>query len=72
MSESPFTPWRTLREASARARRGPRYLKKEIKAGRLRAAQVGGRKEHVLRDEWIDEWLESLSKPIEVFARRRA
>lgn len=66
------TPWRTLKEAARRAHRGPRFLAREINAGRLRAARVGGRGEYMLRDEWIDCWIEDLAAPIMVQARRRA
>jgi excisionase family DNA binding protein len=58
------TPWKTLKEAAVYARRGPRFLRREIEAGRLRAARVGGRREFITRDEWIDEWLEELSRPV--------
>ena len=66
------SPWLTKREAAAYEKRGPRFITKEVKAGRLRAARVGGRGELLFRREWLDEHLESLATPVEVFARRRA
>ena len=60
------TPWRTVQEAAARARSGEKLIYREVKAGRLRAARVGGRRELRFRDEWIDEWLERCSTPQEI------
>ena len=83
MSES---PWLTLRAAAVyasgisvprddtdkkpRLSRSPRFLAREIKAGRLRAAIVGGRREYVLRREWVTEWLEAQARPVEMLRRR--
>ena len=67
------SPWLKLRtEGAAYAKRGPRYLRKEVKAGRLRAAQIGGKRELLFRREWCDEYLESLVVPVMVPVRRRA
>lgn len=72
----PSTPWMSLK-ASARyadpgGRRSPRFLAREIKAGRLRAARVGGRGEYVLKAGWIDAWLEGLATPVPASFRKRA
>ena len=61
----PATPWRTTRQAAARAQVSPKLLYREVKAGRLRHALVGGRRELRFRDEWIDHWLEHTAAPIE-------
>ena len=61
------TPWRTAEEAGARARTCTKVIYREVKAGRLRAAKVGGRRELRFRDEWIDEWLEQSATPQETF-----
>lgn len=66
------SPWLKLKEGAVRARRSPRYLAKEIAAGRLRAARVGERGLYALRAEWIDEWIEAQSTPVPVPLRRRA
>ena len=66
------TPWRTLQQGAQRVHRGKRFLANEIKKGRLRAARVGGRGEYLLRDEWIDQWLEDLATPVVLNVRRRA
>jgi hypothetical protein len=49
-----MTPWRTLNEASQYSHRGKRYLRNEVKAGRLRAAVCGGRRELLFRTEWLE------------------
>lgn len=65
--------WRTLKDAGARVHRGTRFLAREVKAGRLRAARIGGRGEILTCDEWIDEWVESQAQPVIVTpVRRRA
>ena len=51
------SPWLTVKEAAARARCGTKTIYREVKAGRLRAARVGGRRELRFLAEWIDEWL---------------
>ena len=61
--------WLVVKESAARGRCGPKTIYREIRAGRLRAARVGGRREYRLRPEWIDQWLERSSTPIEVKGR---
>jgi excisionase family DNA binding protein len=63
-----LSPWRTVKEAAQRAKTGARLIYREVKAGRLKAARVGGRRELRLRDEWIDRWLEETATPHEVSA----
>lgn len=72
MTSVPSTPWRTLAGAAERAHRGKRFLSQEVKAGRLRAARIGGRGELLFRDEWIDQWIEDQATPVIVNVRRRA
>ena len=63
MSDNPMvstdigTPWFTVGEAAQRARCGPKLIYREVKAGRLKAAKVGGRRELRFLASWIDEWL---------------
>jgi excisionase family DNA binding protein len=54
----------TLSAAASYTKRGRRFLAREIQAGRLRAARVGGRGEYLTRSEWLDAWIEDLAKPI--------
>ncbi len=51
------SPWLTVREAAERARCGPKLIYREVKANRLKAARVGGRRELCFLAEWIDDWL---------------
>ena len=66
--------WLGLRDAAKRLpnTRSPRFVAREIKAGRLRAARIGGRGEYVTCDEWLDEYIEEQAAPIQVPFRRRA
>ena len=60
------SPWLTVKEAAARARVGRKTIYREIAAGRLRAAVVGGRRDLRLLADWVDKWLEATSTPVEV------
>ena len=60
------SPWLTAQQAAARAQVGIKLLYKERKAGRLRAARIGGRRDLRFLDVWIDEWLQASSTPVEV------
>lgn len=51
------SPWLTVDEAAQRARCGVKTIYREVRAGRLRAARVGGRRELRLLSAWVDEWL---------------
>jgi excisionase family DNA binding protein len=55
-SEAP-SPWLTVTEAAERARCGPKLIYREVRAKRLKAARVGGRRELRLLSEWVDAWL---------------
>jgi len=57
--------WLTVLEAAARARCGTKVIYKEVSAGRLRAARIGGRRELRFRPEWVDQWLEQAATPRE-------
>ena len=51
----------------------PRYLRREVKGGRLRAAKVGGRGQLLFKRAWLDTWLEDRSsQPLAQPVRRRA
>lgn len=62
------TPWLTPKEAAGRARCGVKMIYREVKAGRLRAARIAGRRELRIKPEWVDAWLESTATPVEVAA----
>ena len=54
--------WLTVREAAAHARCGVKTLYREVVAGRLQAARVGGRRALRFKAEWVDAWLERSSE----------
>ena len=56
-SSGPGSPWLTVKEAAGRARCGIKLIYREVKAKRLQAAKVGGRRELRFQAEWIDDWL---------------
>ena len=60
------SPWLTIDEARQVAKVGARLLYREIKAGRLRAARIGGRREIRVHVDWISEWLRASSEPVEI------
>ena len=57
-------PWLITPEVAERGRCGPKLIYAEVKAGRLRAARVGGRRELRFKLEWIDQWLEDTAEPV--------
>ena len=57
------SPWLTVTEAAERARCGPKLIYREVRAGRLRAARLGGRRELRLKAHWVDLWLERSATP---------
>ena len=73
-SPSPFhwLPWLTAAEAAAYIKRGRRFVLREIHAGRIRAARIGGRGEILTRAEWLDDYVEQQAAPVMLSARRRA
>lgn len=60
------SPWLTAAEAAAYVKRGKRFLLREIHAGRLRAARIGGRGEILTRVEWCDAWVSDQAAPIPI------
>jgi hypothetical protein len=74
------SPWLNLDDAARYAsgdtlterghvRIGPRSLKRAVKAGRLRAARIGGRKQLLFRREWIDAWILDQTTPVTLHRR---
>lgn len=58
--------WLTVKQAAERAQVAPWTIYHEVRAGRLRAARIGGRRELRFRPAYIDEWLEASAQPREV------
>jgi excisionase family DNA binding protein len=50
--------WLTVREAAAHARCGVKTVYREVVAGRLKAARLGGRRSLRFRQHWVDAWIE--------------
>jgi hypothetical protein len=48
-----------------------KLIYREIAAGRLRAARVGGRRDLRLLVAWLDEWLTTSSTPVAIQIGRR-
>jgi excisionase family DNA binding protein len=65
-----LSPWLTTEESRRVAKCGLKLLYREIQAGRLRAARLGGRSGAIrIHESWITEWLERSATPIEVGRR---
>ena len=60
------SPWLTVAEAAERARCGAKTIYREVRAGRLKAARIGGRRELRLLPEWIDAWLVESTTPTHI------
>jgi excisionase family DNA binding protein len=72
MEKPSNSPWLTAREAGAYLKHSRNFVLREVRAGRLRAAIVGGRKEILTRAEWCDQWVEDRTKPMPFTSRHRA
>ena len=58
--------WLTVLQAAAAAQVGKKTIYKEVRAGRLRAARIGGRRDIRIHRDWVSEWLQASSKAVEV------
>jgi excisionase family DNA binding protein len=56
----------TACEAAAYIKVGDKCIYREVRAGRLRAARVGGRRELRFRAAWLDEYLDRSAAPVEI------
>lgn len=65
-AEVAASPWLTIDQAAAIAQCGRKLLYREVKAGRLRAARIGNRRDIRVHREWIDEWLIRCAQPVEI------
>ena len=66
------SPWMTAAEGAAYIKRGKRFLMRQIHAGRVRAARIGGRGEILTRPDWLDQYVQEQAQPVVVAVRRRA
>lgn len=69
--DDPETPWMTSTEAGHYLHKHRKFVLREIRLGRLRAATIGGRREVLTRKEWCDDWVTDRARPIQVPLRRR-
>jgi excisionase family DNA binding protein len=51
--------WLKMADAAKRSQCSEGTLRREVRAGRLRAVRVGGRKSVRFRAEWVDDWLQA-------------
>jgi excisionase family DNA binding protein len=63
---SPADDWLTVKQAREIVQCGEKLLYREIRAGRLRAARLGGRRDLRVHRTWIHEWLLACSRPVEI------
>jgi excisionase family DNA binding protein len=65
MSDAARSDWLTVIEGCKRVKCGRKLLYREIKAGRLRAARIGNRRDLRIHRDWIDQWLNASAHPVE-------
>lgn len=70
---TPTTPeavrcdWLTITQACRVAQCGVKLLYREVKARRLRAARLGGRRGPVrIHRDWLNDWMVRQSEPVEL------
>jgi hypothetical protein len=68
------SPWLGLEAAAAYLpnKRSPRFIAREMKAGRIRHARIGGKREFVTQRAWLDDYIFEQAAPIAAPIRRRA
>jgi excisionase family DNA binding protein len=62
-TEAIYPAWLKIAEAAKRAQCGEATIRREVRAGRLRAVKVGGRRSLRFRADWVDDWLQAGSTP---------
>ena len=62
--------YRAVVEPIERLRLGP-ILYREVKAGRLRAARIGLRRDIRIHRDWVTQWLIAMAEPVEIAPLRR-
>lgn len=66
MTSSHGTRWLTTTEAAKIVKVSTRVIYHAVKRGKLRAAKIDGRGDLRFRRQWIDEWVESCTTPLEI------
>ena len=57
---APASPWLKPKEAAARARCGEKFIRDQIRRGKLKAVRLGA-KQYRTHITWVDAWLEARS-----------
>jgi excisionase family DNA binding protein len=65
------SPWLTPTQAATYAQIGRRAIYREVRAGRLRAARIGGKGEIRILRAWLDDFLVAQATPIVTSVSRR-
>jgi len=58
--------WLTVKQAAERVQCGEKVIYRAVKAGQLRAARIGGRRDLRFAPEWVDQWMVASSTPLDV------
>jgi hypothetical protein len=68
-----MTEWKNAAQAAKYLgpNRSKQFVRREMSAGRLRAARIDGRNEVVTCDAWLDEYVIEQSKPVMVVPTKR-
>ncbi len=61
-STPPHSDWLIPDAAAREASVGKRTIYREIAAGRLKAARIGGRREIRIHRDWLHAWLTALAE----------
>lgn len=65
-AEPNSTTWLTVAQAAQVAQCGTKLIYREARAGRLKAAHLGFRRDIRIHREWVDDWLRRCAEPREV------
>jgi excisionase family DNA binding protein len=67
----PESPWMNAERAARYLSKGRDFVRREVQAGRLRAARIGKRGDILTRAEWLDDYVTERASPITVGRLRR-
>ena len=59
----PAPTWLRIADAAKQVQCSEATIRREVRAGRLRAMKVGGRLSLRFRADWVDDWLQAGSTP---------
>ena len=64
-----LSPWLTAEQSAGYLGCGVKLVYREVAAGRLRAARIGGKRAIRIKAAWLDEYLEASAEPVEITPR---